>query len=264
MSLRTLMLARTASVSLYSSLVIATAACESGSPVADREPIGDVFGLTNTALAGNAQELGSGQIVSGVAGSKGQWRLFHLAVPADANRLSVRSWGGSGDADLYLRKDQPPEDGKFDFSSARPGNWEEIELAVTGGAGWYIGVRAFEDYDGLELKAEYDLDAPTETIFSGQTVYNLAGERDSWRFYRIFVGSGGGPLQVDCTSGLGDVNVYIKQGIEPTAFFYDAHTFGGGTFKTARIANASPGFYYVGLLGGWSGYEAVWLRAAAR
>lgn len=221
--------------------------------------------IANPELDTQAQELtiaalNPGKTKSGLSGEKDTWTVFQLNVPYGADELIVEIYGGTGDADLILRRDLPPTPTQFDFNLGRPGNSEFLNFAVPGGGTWYLALLGYDKFENVNLFADYHYYVSPDYLYSGVSSFDLAGSRDSWQFFRVNVPSGTSELRVESRNGMGSCNVFIKRGFKPTQFFYDEKTFGGGTWKNASITNPTPGLYYIGLQGGLGGYAGVSIR----
>ncbi|MGC0120095.1 S8 family serine peptidase [Pseudoalteromonas piscicida] len=98
--------------------------------------------------------LENGIPVSGLAGSSGQELLYTIDVPANVT-LTVASSGGSGDADLYVRKGAAPTTSTYDCRPFLNGNNESCSLSSGQGATYYIKLRGYSSFSGVTLVASY-------------------------------------------------------------------------------------------------------------
>lgn len=106
------------------------------------------FQLTPVALS-------NGQIRSNLSAMTGQALYFSIDVPADATALTVRSWGGTGDADLYVRRGALPTTQAFDCRPFLSSSDETCSLASPAAGTYYIMLRAFSSFSGVSLQASY-------------------------------------------------------------------------------------------------------------
>jgi hypothetical protein len=100
----------------------------------------------------NCQTLKNGSSLSGLSGETDTARCYQIDLPVGARDLNIKTWGGSGDCDLYLIYHRPDFD---EYSSEEYGNKEEITLAAPHSGRWYVILYGFEGYAGLSLKASY-------------------------------------------------------------------------------------------------------------
>lgn len=106
-----------------------------------------------TSSGGTGTVLTSGVTVSGLSGAEDSERLYRVAVPSGATRLEVRTSGGTGDLDLYLRRGAPPTATTIDCASAGDDNNETCTVPNPGAGDWYILLHGFEAYSGVSLVA---------------------------------------------------------------------------------------------------------------
>jgi len=89
---------------------------------------------------------------SGVRGSGVLYRIF---VPPGTTRLTVTLRGGTGDADIYVRRATPPTNASFSFFSFNAGNDEDIIVNNPATGTWYILLDLWDPYTGAILTATY-------------------------------------------------------------------------------------------------------------
>lgn len=87
----------------------------------------------------------------------GSGLAFQVDVPSGALTLTVRSWGGSGDADLYLRHGVAPTTSTYDASSAGSSNDESVTVASPAPGTWHILLHAWSAFSGVSLEASYQI-----------------------------------------------------------------------------------------------------------
>jgi hypothetical protein len=98
------------------------------------------------------QTLIKGSNLSGLSGAADSARCFQIDLSSRARDLNIRTWGGSGDSDLYLIYHKPDFD---EYSSENYGNEEEISLAAPHLGRWYAILYGFDNYSGVNLAASY-------------------------------------------------------------------------------------------------------------
>lgn len=106
-----------------------------------------------TIVVAEIQALTSGVVVTGLAGDAGSVRYYGIEVPSGATRLTVSISGGTGDADLYVRRGQLPLQFTYDCRPLREGNGETCSFTSPDAGTWYVMVRGFAAYTGVELLA---------------------------------------------------------------------------------------------------------------
>jgi hypothetical protein len=106
-----------------------------------------------TLVIAQVEELANGVSVTGITGEAGSSRYYVIQVPAGATRLIVSISGGSGDADLYVRRGALPQTYVYDCRPFRPGNEETCTFVGPAAGSWYIMLRGHEAYADVRLLA---------------------------------------------------------------------------------------------------------------
>jgi hypothetical protein len=100
--------------------------------------------------------LNNGQTLSGLSASSRQWLYYKIKVPAGAKNLAVKTSGGTGDADLYLKFSAKPTSSSYQYRSAKSTNAETCTVAsVSTEAYCFIGIYAYKAFSGLMLTVGY-------------------------------------------------------------------------------------------------------------
>jgi hypothetical protein len=110
--------------------------------------------------------------------------MFMLTVPPGAKELVVKTRGGTGDADLFLRRNAHPTSDRFDYSSDNGGNKETIRVEAPEAGPWYIRLDTFDSFRGVELMATYQMEpgslrvpkfVPGPGVYAGEAMLRLLG-----------------------------------------------------------------------------------------
>ena len=110
--------------------------------------------------------LVKGVPVTGLSAASGSDVVYTLEVPSGASNLNFQISGGTGDADLYVRRGSVPTDSSYDCRPYRAGNNESCSFASPGAGTWYVRVKAYQGFSGVSLVGDYstsgggDGDAP--------------------------------------------------------------------------------------------------------
>jgi pseudolysin/vibriolysin len=91
--------------------------------------------------------------VTGLAGSKNQELSYTVTVPSGSS-LTIATSGGSGDADLYVKKSSAPTTSSYDCRPYKTGNAESCSFSGASGT-YYIKVRGYTAFSGVSLKATW-------------------------------------------------------------------------------------------------------------
>ena len=112
---------------------------------------------SNTSLIASFTEpsSASGWTESGLSALTGQWQHFTLDVPAGMGSLNAEMSAGQGDADLYVRFNAASTTSSYLCRPYRTGNNESCTFTNPQAGRWYISVRAYSSYSGVNLQAGY-------------------------------------------------------------------------------------------------------------
>jgi uncharacterized protein YkwD len=91
--------------------------------------------------------------VTGISGSRGNDRRYELVIPAGAGALTIRTSGGSGNADLYARFGQRPTTSTHDQASRGSTNDEVVTVAAPRAGTYHLLVRAVRPFGDVTLLA---------------------------------------------------------------------------------------------------------------
>ena len=83
--------------------------------------------------------------------SQGQWQRFTQVLPAGYSSLNVSISGGSGDADLYVRKGAASTTSSYDCRPYKWGNEENCDFTNPGADTWHIDVRGYSSSSNVTL-----------------------------------------------------------------------------------------------------------------
>ena len=92
---------------------------------------------------------------SSLSGSTGNWQYFTADVPTGMSSLTVTMSGGSGDADLYLRRGAQPTTSVYDCRPYRTGNSESCSVTNPADDVYHVGIRAYSTYSGVSVTADW-------------------------------------------------------------------------------------------------------------
>ncbi|MGF1768328.1 M4 family metallopeptidase [Enterovibrio makurazakiensis] len=222
------------------------------------------------------QVLSIGDSLLNLAGSRGDMLFYKFAMPEDGSDVRVSIANGDGDADLYVNKGSAPSQSDYDCRPYYYGNNETCE--VTGGAGEdvYIMLHGYSSYSGVTLAVEQgsvvlppeeraqpiDPDSPIsnleglvgEAIYYSFTVTNagvLASNQSSLKS-ALSVGAStlsSTTVTVSLSGGIGDADLYIREGVAPTTTSYDCQSGGSSNQESCSLSGMSAGTYYVMIYG---------------
>lgn len=82
-----------------------------------------------------------------------QSRHYVVNVPQGATRLTLRSYGGTGDADMYVRNGGHASPALHDVNSVRPGNNGIVIIDAPASGDYYIALHGAKAFSGMQLRA---------------------------------------------------------------------------------------------------------------
>lgn len=218
------------------------------------------------APAAQAQTaLTKGVAVTGLSGATGSTRDYTLVVPAGATQLGFTLSGGTGDADLYVKRGAPATSSSNDCASESGSNAESCSFAAPTAATYHVRVQGYRAYSGASLVGNYTASGggtpTTVTLQPGVPVGGQGAAAGAWLRYRLDVPAGATNLTVRTTGGTGAVDLYVRAGAEPTASVFDCRPFVVGNEETCSFSQPQAGSYYIGLYG-YKAFSGVTLTAS--
>ncbi len=83
--------------------------------------------------------------------------VYRMVVPPGATKLVVRTAGGLGDCDVFVRRGVHPTHEQYDEAGTDSGNTETVSIAAPESGVWYVLLRASNPFQGLRLTVDYTL-----------------------------------------------------------------------------------------------------------
>ncbi len=102
-------------------------------------------------------QLQNGMAFSGVAAASGSAVNFTAVLPSGASNFVIRTTGGSGDADLYVRFGSAPTPTAFDCNSVGSSSTETCTFANPTAGTWHIAVVGFTAFSGVTVTASWNV-----------------------------------------------------------------------------------------------------------
>ncbi|TQV88081.1 PKD domain-containing protein [Aliikangiella coralliicola] len=202
--------------------------------------------------------LSKGVPVTNLSGSQGEVEHFFIDVPANSSNLTFDISGGSGDADLYVRFGAEPTTGTYDCRPYRNGNSENCTFSSPQAGRYYVMLRAYRDYSGVQLVADYS-DSTGGVGFEHE---DLSGSTGNWKHYSLDVTAGMSSLTASIFGGTGDADLYVRFGAEPTTSSYECRPYKSGNTENCSVDNPQAGTWYISVRA-YRTYSGVTLRGNA-
>jgi vibriolysin len=128
----------------------------------------DAVGVPGGAVA--VTTLSNGVTLSSQSGSTGTWKYYKLTVPSGQTSLKFTMSGGTGDADMYVKRGALPTSSSYDYRPYLSGNNESVSVTNPVAGDWYVGLYAYSTFSGVSLNGTYSgstTPPPTCTTYSG-------------------------------------------------------------------------------------------------
>nr|WP_328796943.1 PPC domain-containing protein [Luteimonas deserti] len=107
------------------------------------------------APSGGGTTLQNGVPVSALSGAAGSSRTYTMNVPSGATNLQFALSGGTGDADLYVRRGSAPTTTVYDCRPYLSGSNETCSFATPQPGTWHVTVRGYSAYSGATLRGNF-------------------------------------------------------------------------------------------------------------
>jgi hypothetical protein len=196
-----------------------------------------------------------------LSASQGNFRHWAINVPVGSTKLVVNLSGGTGDADLYVKRGSQSTTSSYDCRPYLNGNQETCTFNNPVAGTWYVSIRAYTSYSGVSVtaKATTGGTAPSDPVTLLERT-NLSGSRLSWVTFSVPVTAGKARLSVTTSGGTGDADLYVRYGSAPTTSTYDCRPYTSGNSETCTFANPAGGTWHIAIRG-YSAYSGVTLKA---
>ena len=191
--------------------------------------------------------LDNGVPETDLSATQGNDIMYTMDVPAGASNISFAINGGSGDADLYVRKGTAPTDSTYDCRPYRNGNNESC--SGSGEGTYYVRVKAYSSFSGVTLVGSYDDGTAPGNPPIDETYSNVSVAQGAWARYTQDLNGDYSSLTVTITGGSGDADLYVRHGSQPTTSSYDCRPYRWGNEETCTISAPQSGTWHIGLRG---------------
>ncbi|WP_020406694.1 M4 family metallopeptidase [Hahella ganghwensis] len=118
-------------------------------------------------------QMEKGTPIADISGGQGSQKFYSLEVPEGATNLKFNISGGSGDADMYVRKGAKPSTSTYDCRPYENGNDEECGYETPEADTYYVMIRGYSSYSGVSLVADYEGDDPGTGEFENTDNYDI-------------------------------------------------------------------------------------------
>lgn len=192
--------------------------------------------------------LTRGETLNNLSAKQGEWLELQINLPANATNLRIRSFGGTGDADMYTRFNAAPTETEYTQRPYRSGNDERVVESDPAAGIWYIGLRAYAPFENVSVSADFDLPEDPDASLPNETLAlsNLSAAEGEWLHYTVEVYQTG-PMQIAMSGGTGDADLYIKYEEEPKITNWDYRPFAFGNDENVNLTDATKGTWHISI-----------------
>lgn len=219
--------------------------------------VGTCPGDSGGSTGGTALENGIAK--TGLAASAGSDLNFTFDVPTGATNITVTMSGGTGDADLYVKKGSAPTDSSYDCRPYKSGNSESCTLSGSGTH--HVRLKAYSTFSGVSLTGSYTAASSGPSPIDS-TVNSVSVGSKAWKRYTVDLGTGYSSMTVTMSGGTGDADLYTRHGAQATSSAYDCRPYKNGNNETCTHSNPASGTWHIDLYG-YSAASGITLNVKA-
>jgi hypothetical protein len=194
-----------------------------------------------------------------INGTKGSETLFSFSVPAGASNIAISTSGGTGDADIYVKRGSTASTGNYDCRPYETGNVENCPLTQSGE--YSIMVSGYAAYSNVNLIGSYQLGGTSLPIVISET--NLSDVKSGWKYFTVEAPENATSIKAILSGGTGDADIYIRKGAQPTTNSYDCRSWNTGNGESCEKSITAKSTWYVGI-NAYAAYSAANLEITVK
>jgi len=109
---------------------------------------------TEPSTGGGA--TGGSSSVTDISVARRAWKYYTIDIPAGMATLDFNMSGGSGDADMYIKRGAQPTSSSYDCRPYKSGNNEDCSFNNPIADTWHIGIYGYSAASGISLDVTYN------------------------------------------------------------------------------------------------------------
>ncbi|MBN8233322.1 PPC domain-containing protein [Corallococcus macrosporus] len=197
--------------------------------------------------------------LSGISADAGNWScIYKLYVPTGATTVTFNTTGGSGNADLFVRREGSPTETVYDCKSASyyGTNQETCSLPVSSSGIYWARLYGTGSFSNASITGTYTLSGgqpgctTTSPLGNNTPTYGLSAPPGGFSCdYTLEVPTGATKVTFSTSGGSGaTAHLYAKRGSAPTLSSYDCVGASGGAVnnnQTCYVDNPTAGTWHV-------------------
>ena len=111
--------------------------------------------FTKSSTGGGGATGGSASVTD-ISVARRAWTYYTIDVPAGMATLDFNMSGGTGDADMYIRRGSQPTSSSYDCRSWTNGNTEACSFTNPAADTWHVGIYGYRAASGVSLDVKYN------------------------------------------------------------------------------------------------------------
>ncbi len=119
-----------------------------------------------------------------LSGNESSYAYYKITVPENQEVFIIKTWGGIGDCDMYIKFNDIPTDDSYDSASSNSSSDETIRISTPQAGDYFILLYGYDAYSGISLQAQYQASTCTYSVSETE----------------IFVDNTGGTGTIDVTT----------------------------------------------------------------
>lgn len=191
--------------------------------------------------SGDNNSLTSGVTVNNLSGAKANEQDFYIDTTTVNTRVDIQLSGGSGDADLYVKKGSVPTKTDYDCRPFIGGNNESCDVLLASPGRVYIRLIGYSAYNGASLLATNTVSTPNE-----YPKENLTATTNNW-LRHVYTATQNETVNVSINGGSGDADLYINKTGEPTDNSYTCRPYLSGNNESCSVTLSVGEALYIGI-----------------
>ncbi|MFY0567951.1 PPC domain-containing protein [Archangium lansingense] len=224
-------------------------------PVAKKGPPPEERVQAMAACSGNIA-LTPNVAITNISANTGEWSCtYTLSVASSNSNLTFTTTGGSGDADLYVKRGSEPTSGDRDCYSEAPSNEEACSISGAQAGTYYVKLYGYSAFSGLSLRAT-STPAGTggctssTTLSNGVPAVGVGATTGNWScIYKLYVPTGATRVEFTTSGGTGNGDLFVRREASPTETVYDCKSSYSTNTESCSVTVTTPGTYYARLYG---------------
>jgi len=209
--------------------------------VTDNGGLSDTADKVVSVSVNNSGGLISGVAVNNLSGGKANEQDFYIDTTEEGTRVDVQLSGGSGDADLYVKKGSIPTKTDYDCRPYVGGNDESCNVLLASPGRVYIKLIGYSAYSNTSLVATNSVITSNEFPKD-----NLTATTNNWLRYS-YTATDNETVNVSINGGTGDGDLYVNKTGEPTDSTYTCRPYLSGNNESCSVSLLAGETVYIGI-----------------